>query len=245
MSSQCEQHRNDNRGQEDQQRKHERSTSRKRDSSRRIRTWLPSSHQARNRASTKQLISPSAHLDVATILSGVLPEWEVEETTHIPMHMKNCEDCIHFALHVASQTRGSTSEILIEKQKRHWCKVLEKDFKKAREDGRKLTDKEKDSEIERLNNEVEDLRDKISWYHSQLNAIEDDNNDLQREVWRARDAQMTYSRAQFTGEGPAQDTRVTTHETGHMKHETDLSCTPRDDQRLIAHHQSGRLPACS
>jgi septal ring factor EnvC (AmiA/AmiB activator) len=157
-------------------------------------------------------MSPSAHLDVATILSGVLPEWEVEETTHIPMHMKNCEDCVHFALHVASQTRGGASEILIEKQKRHWRKVLERDFKKVREDGRKLADKEKDSEIERLNNEVEDLRDKISWYRSQLNAIEDDNNDLQCDIRRAREDLRCANDLQ---RGPVHRGRARTGHTGY------------------------------
>jgi hypothetical protein len=117
MSSQHEQHRNDDRGREDRQRKCERSTSHERDSSRRIRTQSPSSHQAGSRASTRRLMSPSAHLDVVMILSGMLPEWEVEETTHIPMHMKNCKDCIHFALHITSQTRSGALEILIEKQK--------------------------------------------------------------------------------------------------------------------------------
>ncbi|KAF8701257.1 hypothetical protein AX14_000491 [Amanita brunnescens Koide BX004] len=121
------------------------------------------------------------------ILSSVLPEWEVQETTHIPMHMKNCEDCVQFALHVASQTRGGASEILIEKQKRHWRKVLEREFRKAREEGRKLTDKEKDDEIKCLNNEADKLKDKLRWYCSQLDALEDENNSLQRNVRRARE----------------------------------------------------------
>ncbi|KAF8638228.1 hypothetical protein AX14_010214 [Amanita brunnescens Koide BX004] len=103
------------------------------------------------------------------------------------MHMKNCEDCVQFALHVASQTRGGTSEILIEKQKRHWRKILEREFRKAREEGRKLADKEKDDEIERLNNEADELKDKLGWYRSQLDALEDENNSLQRDVRRARE----------------------------------------------------------
>jgi hypothetical protein len=49
----------------------------------------------------------------AAILSRVLPEGEIEETTHMPIHRGNCKECIQFALHVTGQTQGGASEILI------------------------------------------------------------------------------------------------------------------------------------
>ena len=56
--------------------------------------------------------------------------------------------------------------------------MLEKEFQKAREEGRTLTDREKDTEAECLNSKVNELRDKVEWYWRQLNATEEENDDL-------------------------------------------------------------------
>jgi hypothetical protein len=93
---------------------------------------------------------------------------------------------------------------------------------------------------------VEDLRDKIGWYRSQLNAIEDVNNDLQCDVQRAREDLRCANNLQ---RGPVHRGRA---HTGHMGYNTrDRSHEARDrplvhsPRRPTPHHSSPVRPPSS
>ena len=112
-----------NRGQEDHSQKHRRSPhspEHRQDDPCQRRTCSPSSHHTGTRAQSAQSFTVDTQLDAAAIFTWVLPEWEIEENMHVPIHMKNCQLCIDFAGHVVSQTQGGTLEILNSKQWCHW-----------------------------------------------------------------------------------------------------------------------------
>jgi hypothetical protein len=100
-------------------------------------------------------------MDAAAVFLCILPEWEIEETMHIPIHMTKCQDCTLFAEHVQRQTQGGALEILNDKQRCHWRQVLENEFKKDRDEDRKAELREHEQETEELNDELEKLKDKL------------------------------------------------------------------------------------
>jgi ribonuclease HII len=91
---------------------------------------------------TGQSTSPSSQFSAASILSKVLPEWEIDETTHIPIYMTKCKDCFQFTTHIASQTQGGALEILNGKQRLHWHKVLEKEMREMKNESKQLEARE-------------------------------------------------------------------------------------------------------
>jgi hypothetical protein len=59
-------------------------------------------------------MSPAFRLNAAAILSRVLPEWEIEETTHIPIHRENARSassshCTSPDRHKAAHQRSSST----------------------------------------------------------------------------------------------------------------------------------------
>lgn len=209
MSSQHERQPSGYRGQDDRQRKCDQSPSHEQSGSRRKRTRLP---------------SPACQLNAAAILSHVLPEWEIEETTHIPIHRGNCKDCIQFALHVTSQAQGSASNILIDKQRRHWCKVLEGEFSERLDEKRQANNKEKDEEIKQLRDEADELKDRLDRCHSQIDILEDDKDNLQCKVRRLRDE---LHRLDNAWQGTFSKGRACMEYVGYDTRERVYACSPR------------------
>ena len=161
----------DSQGREDQRRKRGRSPHSQdqgRDDSRQKRTRTPSPC-LETRPPSRRPISP--HINAAAIFSRVLPEWEIEETTHIPIHMTRCQDCALFASHVASQAQGGALEILNDKQRRHWRQMLEEEFRKVQDESFQQGLKESGEETERLKDELDELKEKLRWCYDRTDDI--------------------------------------------------------------------------
>jgi archaellum component FlaC len=220
----------DNRGREDQRRKRGRSPHSQdlgRDDSRQKQTRTP----------LPRPMSLHAHMDTAAVFSRVLPEWEIEEMMHIPIHMTKCQDCTLFAEHMQRQTQGGALEILNDKQRRHWRQVLKNEFKKDRDEDRKAELREHEQETEELNDELEKLKDKLRRCHDHTDDLEDKNKSLRREVWRLREELRRVNEPRYSSvsRGGAR--------TSYMSHDKEIHVHQDNDPSHVAHRLLRRPPA--
>ena len=58
--------------------------------------------------------------DVIEIASQILPDWEIDVTTNLPLHMHQCCDCVLFLRHVKENLQGGVLSLYLERQKKHW-----------------------------------------------------------------------------------------------------------------------------
>ncbi len=114
-------------------------------------------------------------LSVASIFSQLTPDWEIEERTHLPLHLTNCEPCLQFVRHVADFTQGSALSLFVNQQREHWQKALEEDSRN-REDSAYSAGLDKGQyKIDRLNDELDECYDR-------LKMLKCENEDLSQEL---------------------------------------------------------------
>ncbi len=116
-------------------------------------------------------------LDAADLLSRVLPEWEIHETTHILLHLTKCDSCADFASHVANQTQGGALEIFIDKQRRHWRRVFEEDNRLDRKDAFQAG-------VRSADREIDELKDDLDRCHRRVESLERENDKLREKIHR-------------------------------------------------------------
>jgi hypothetical protein len=75
-----------------------------------------------------------ACLSIADILGNVRRCWEVEASTHMPLHLEQCHECNRFVQHVADCSKGGLDQ-LIKVQRDHWIKELEDESQNVYDDG--------------------------------------------------------------------------------------------------------------
>ncbi len=75
-----------------------------------------------------------ARLSIADILGNVSKCWEIEVSTHLPLHLEWCHECNRFVQHVADCCKGGLDSF-IKIQKDHWIKELDNVFLNAFDDG--------------------------------------------------------------------------------------------------------------
>ena len=126
-------------------------------------------------SSSRRSRSSERIFDAASVLAHIKPEWEVDQTMRLPLHMRNCADCAHFAKHVAEETQGGALALLIDKLKKHWRRELgdevREDCNEAFRDGLREGDKK-----------IEELEEELDRSHRRASELEDDNNALSQRV---------------------------------------------------------------
>jgi hypothetical protein len=135
--------------------------------------------------------------------------------------MMGCQDCSLFAKHVASQAQGGALEVLNNKQRRHWRQAFEGEFKKGCDESFRLGLKKGQEESGGLKDELEKLRDKLSWYYDKTDNMEAENKHLQHKVRRLREdlRQVNDSRYSSASRGGAR--------AEYTSHDKKDACSPR------------------
>ncbi|KAF8626393.1 hypothetical protein AX15_004891 [Amanita polypyramis BW_CC] len=139
---------------------------------------IEKTHSKHGLSSPLQVMASSLRrhpLDAVDLLSRVLLEWEIHGATHILLHLTNCDDCADFAAHVANQTQGRALEIFVDKQRRHWRRVLDEENKLDREEAFQAGTRSADREID-------SLKDKLDWYYHRVEDLERENDGLHKRI---------------------------------------------------------------
>jgi hypothetical protein len=130
-------------------------------------------------------------VDAINIVAQILPDWEIDTVTNLPIHMRGCTDCTLFVKHVRQNLQGGSLPIYLECQRKHWLRVLHNKIKeqvdKAHKDG--LNDGERD---------IAKLEEKLGYYHQCVQALEHENDDLGSKV-----EELSCHNAELRGRRPA------------------------------------------
>jgi hypothetical protein len=105
--------------------------------------------------------APLVSIDAINIAALILPDWEIEGTTNLPLHMHGCQDCLRFIEHVRQNLQGGALSMYLERQKKHWRRVLRDEIREELDEAYKdgLKEGEKD---------VETLEDKLDYFHRRV-----------------------------------------------------------------------------
>ena len=106
--------------------------------------------------------------NVASIFSQLAPDWEIEERTHLPLHLTNCKQCFQFASHITDFTRGGAISMLVSLQREHWHKNLEDESRKRENEAYSAGLDKNQYKVERLEDEIDDC-------HNCLKALKSEN----------------------------------------------------------------------
>ena len=68
-----------------------------------------------------------ACFSIANILGNVGKCWEIEVSTHLPLHLEQCHKCNRFVQHITDCCKGSLDSF-VKIQKDHWIKELDNVF---------------------------------------------------------------------------------------------------------------------
>jgi hypothetical protein len=111
-------------------------------------------------------------IDIAAL---ILPDWEIEGTTNLLLHMCSCQDCLRFIEHVRQNLQGGTLSIYLECQKKHWRRVLRDEIREELDEAYKdgLKEGEKD---------IETLKDKLNYFHRRVQSLEAENDELGKKI---------------------------------------------------------------
>ena len=96
--------------------------------------------------------------DTINIVSQILPDWEIEVTTNLPLHMCHCHDCLLFTEHIKQNLQGGAISIYLKHQKKHWRCMLHDEMRDE------LSEAIKDGLREGEHN-IETLEDKLDYFH--------------------------------------------------------------------------------
>jgi hypothetical protein len=117
--------------------------------------------------------APLVSIDAIDIAALILPDWEIEGTTNLPLHMRGCQDCLRFIEHVRQNLQGGALSIYLERQKKHWRCVLRDEIREDEAYKDSLKEGEKD---------VETLEDKLDYFHRRVQLLEAENNELGKKI---------------------------------------------------------------
>jgi hypothetical protein len=96
--------------------------------------------------------------DAISIAAQILPNWEIETTTNLPLHLHHCHDCLLFMEHIKQNLQGGALSLYLKRQRKHWRWVL---HDKMRDE---LSKRYKDG-LEEGERNIETLEDKLDYYH--------------------------------------------------------------------------------
>ena len=96
--------------------------------------------------------------DMIEIASQILPDWEIDVTMNLQLHMCQCHDCALFLRHVKENLQGGVLSLYLERQKKHWQHVLHEEMRDE------LSESFKDGLREGEKN-IETLEDKLDYFH--------------------------------------------------------------------------------
>ena len=126
--------------------------------------------------------SQPASLSVASLFSQLTPDWEIEERTHLPLHLTNCDHCFQFARHVMDYTRGRALSMLVSLQREHWRKGFEDELRGRENDAYSAGLDKNQHKIDQLEDDIEDCynrlkeRDReIDYLRQKLDELRADN----------------------------------------------------------------------
>jgi hypothetical protein len=68
-------------------------------------------------------------VDAIDIIVQILPDWEIDTVTNLPIHMRGCTDCALFVKHVRQNLQGGSLPIYLERQRKHWRCMLHDEIK--------------------------------------------------------------------------------------------------------------------
>ena len=102
--------------------------------------------------------APLMDADTINIVSQILPDWEIEVTTNLPLHMCHCHDCLLFMEHIKQNLQGGAISIYLKCQKKHWRCMLHDEMRDE------LSEAYKDGLREGEHN-IETLEDKLDYFH--------------------------------------------------------------------------------
>jgi hypothetical protein len=102
--------------------------------------------------------APLVSIDAIDIAALILPDWEIEGTTNLLLHMHGCQDCLRFIEHVRQNLQGGALSIYLEHQKKHWRHVLHNEIREELDEAYKDSLKEGEKD-------VETLEDKLDYFH--------------------------------------------------------------------------------
>ena len=111
-----------------------------------------------NAAGLRNPKTPLADANAINIVSQILPDWEIDATTNLPLHMRHCHDCLLFAEHIKQKLQGGALSIYLEHQKKHWRHMLCDEMRDE------LSEAYKDSLREGEHN-IETLEDKLDYFY--------------------------------------------------------------------------------
>jgi hypothetical protein len=113
--------------------------------------------------------------DASSIFAQLIPDWVIDQTTHLPVHPRQCLDCANYAKHVGEYTRGGALTIFIEKMREHWKEVLHEERYQREDEAYQAGLDKHHRKMERLEEELDDKDRRIL-------ALEQENDDLRRRV---------------------------------------------------------------
>jgi hypothetical protein len=119
--------------------------------------------------------APLMSINTIDIAALILPNWEIEGTTNLLLHMHGCQDCLRFIEHVRQNLQGGALSIYLERQKKHWRQVLHDEMREEIDEAYKdgLKDGEKD---------IETLEDKLDYFHRRVQSLEAENDELRKKI---------------------------------------------------------------
>jgi hypothetical protein len=150
--------------------------------------------------------APMTGTNVFDIAAQILPDWEIEMTTNLLLHLRQCHNCLLFIEHVKQNLQGGALSIYLERQRKHWRRML---YDEMRDE---LSEKYKDG-LEEGERNIEMLEDKLDYFHWQVQSLEAENDELGRklsELSRANDdlrERNRIAKRPIRGEGPRADGR--------------------------------------
>jgi predicted RNase H-like nuclease (RuvC/YqgF family) len=109
------------------------------------------------------------------IAAQILPNWEIETTMNLPLHLHRCHDCMLFIEHVKQNLQGGALSIYLEHQRKHWRRTLCDEMRD------KLSEKYKDG-LEEGERNIETLEDKLDYFHQRVQSLEAENDELGRKI---------------------------------------------------------------
>ena len=142
-----------------------------------------------NASGSRNPETPLVDADAINIVSQILPDWEIDATTNLPLHMHCCHDCLLFMEHVKQNLQGGALSIYLECQKKHWrhmlCNKMRDELSKAYKDG-----------LREGEHNIEMLEDKLDCFHRQVQSLEAENANLRRRI-----AELSHSDNGLRGRG--------------------------------------------
>ncbi|KAF8630612.1 hypothetical protein AX17_005364 [Amanita inopinata Kibby_2008] len=175
--------------------------------------------------------SPQDDCNAAAILSQITPDWEVHHETHLPLHPKQCTDCAHFSKHVVETTQGGALTIFLEKQKRHWQRVLHEEMQDKLDNTYYAGLRKGDRSISELEDELERCKQRAEELSNENDMLIERVNKLSKHSRSANPSSLAYT----SGEGVSTSETCTKRKwedpSPNTRHLSTVHKAPQEGQR--------------